>query len=132
MLNYRQSLPLIICTTFLHLFSSHLFASTALAPVTTEEEVELTQIKTKYEQLQQAYNTLDTELAVHKQQLQELTTELQLQQTALDVLEAENQKLRESERNTFFIYGICAVLSGALLTLLIPRLRVKKRYSEWG
>ena len=64
--------------------------------------------------------------------LQKLTTELQLQQTALDVLEAENQKLRESERNTFFIYGVCAVLSGAILTLIMPKLRLKRRYSEWS
>ena len=64
--------------------------------------------------------------------LQKLTTELQLQQTALDVLEAENQKLRESERNTFFIYGACAVLSGVIVAIVIPKLRLKRRYSEWS
>lgn len=64
--------------------------------------------------------------------LQRLTTELQLQQTALDILEAENQKLRESERNTFFIYGACAVLSGVIVAIVIPKLRLKRRYSEWS
>ncbi len=64
--------------------------------------------------------------------LQELAKKHQMLQTELDILRAENQGLKQSERNTFFVYGACAVFLGVLLTLVVPRLKMKRRYSEWA
>ena len=62
----------------------------------------------------------------------ELTHNFQLLQTELDVLKAENQRLQNDTRNTFFVYGAAAVLLGVIIALVVPNMRRKKRYSEWA
>ena len=56
----------------------------------------------------------------------------QLMQTELDVLKAENQRLQKDDRNTFFLYGAGAVGLGAIIALIAPSLRRRKRFSEWA
>jgi SH3 domain protein len=63
---------------------------------------------------------------------QDLMHQHQLIQTELDVLKAENSRLKADSRNTFFIYGALAVGLGVLITLIVPNLRRRKRYSEWA
>ena len=63
--------------------------------------------------------------------LQELAKKMQLLQTENDVLKAENEKLEDSERTTFFLYGIFSVIVGVIIVLVVPRLRVKKRNTGW-
>ena len=53
-------------------------------------------------------------------------------QTDNDVLQAEVEVLANDHRNQSFIYGGITVFLGALLAILIPRLRGRKRLSEWG
>jgi len=53
-------------------------------------------------------------------------------QSEIDVLKAANEQLSNRERNTWFLYGVFAVIAGALLTIIIPRLRRRKNFSEWG
>ncbi|GAB3105755.1 TIGR04211 family SH3 domain-containing protein [Aestuariicella hydrocarbonica] len=66
------------------------------------------------------------------QRHQELMHEHELMQTEVDILKAENQRLQNDTQNTFFLYGAGAVLLGVILTLIIPTLRRRKRYSEWA
>lgn len=66
------------------------------------------------------------------QRHQELMHDHQIIQTELDVLKAENQRLQNDNRNTFFIYGAGAVLLGVLIAVIAPRLRRRKSFSEWG
>jgi SH3 domain protein len=66
------------------------------------------------------------------QQNQELLERNGILQSEIDILKAANQRLTNSERNTWFLYGAFAVVMGALLTLIIPRIRRRKRFSEWG
>ena len=99
---------------------------------------------------------LSSDLSDAKQQIQQLTQELndlkqisgdainlhknhqtlmqkhQLLQTGLDVYKADNQRLKDNSNQTFFLYGVGAVIVGVILTLIIPKLRGRKRYSEWG
>ncbi len=63
--------------------------------------------------------------------LQSLAEQLQLLQTENDVLRAENEKLEQSERTTFFFYGALAVLLGVIIALIVPKLRGKKRNNGW-
>lgn len=53
-------------------------------------------------------------------------------QSEIDVLKASNEQLASSERNTWFLYGALAVVMGSLLTVIIPRLKRRKRFSEWA
>lgn len=62
---------------------------------------------------------------------QTLTREHQILLTELDVLKADNEQLQDSSNHTFFLYGIGAVLLGAIIALIAPHLRPKKRHSEW-
>ena len=56
----------------------------------------------------------------------------QLIQTELDVVKADNERLRNNNDQQFFLAGVAAVVVGVILTLLIPKLRGRKKYSEWG
>lgn len=66
------------------------------------------------------------------QQNRELLERNGILQSKIDILTAANERLTNSERNTWFLYGVFAVVMGALLTLIIPRLKRRKRFSEWG
>lgn len=66
------------------------------------------------------------------QQNQELLEINGILQSEIDILKAANHRLTNRERNTWFLYGAFAVVMGALLTLIIPRIKRRKRFSEWG
>ena len=65
-------------------------------------------------------------------QNEELIRRNQFLQQEVDILTARNDRLEDSSWRTWFIYGAAAVLSGAFLSILLPRLMPRKRYSEWG
>jgi SH3 domain protein len=66
------------------------------------------------------------------QQNRELLEKNGILQSEIDILTAANERLTNSERNTWFLYGVFAVVMGAMLSLIIPRLKRRKRFSEWG
>lgn len=66
------------------------------------------------------------------QQNKELLERNGMLQSEIDVLKASNERLSNNERNTWFLYGALAVVMGSLLTLLLPRLKKRKRFSEWA
>lgn len=96
---------------------------------------DLTDAKQQIKQLTQEFTDLKQvsgdAINLHKNH-QTLMQNHQLLQTELDVLKADNQRLKDNSNQTFFLYGVGAVIVGVLLTLLIPKLRGRKRYSEWG
>ncbi len=66
------------------------------------------------------------------QRHQQLMHDHQIMQTDMDILKAEKERLQDDARNTFFLYGAGAVLLGVIITLIVPTLRRRKRYSEWA
>ncbi|MGB2466214.1 MAG: hypothetical protein ACPH96_06035, partial [Porticoccaceae bacterium] len=48
-----------------------------------------------------------------------------------DVLKASLNDLQKDRRNQSFLYGGLTVFLGAILVVLIPKLRGRKRFSEW-
>lgn len=62
-----------------------------------------------------------------------LTRDNELLKSQLELVDADNDRLRKSEQNEAFLNGALAVLIGVMLTLLIPRVWPKKRQnSEWA
>lgn len=61
----------------------------------------------------------------------ELLQTNQVLRNRADVLETENQQLRESRENDAFLNGAFAVVIGVGITLLVPRLWPKRK-SEWA
>ncbi len=50
----------------------------------------------------------------------------------LELIEADNKRMRSSEENEAFLNGALAVLLGVIVALIVPRLWPKKRHhSEW-
>lgn len=48
-----------------------------------------------------------------------------------DALKANVDDLQKDKRNESFLYGGLTVFLGAILVVLIPKLRGRKRFSEW-
>jgi len=106
-----------------------------------EQQTTLTDTKDQLKQANQLSDTMTSELNEIKavsssaletrNRLQSITQKLQRLQTENDVLRSENDTLQTSERTSFFIYGALAVLIGAIIALLVPRLQFKRRNSQW-
>lgn len=69
-------------------------------------------------------------LALNRQN-QELVKQNHLLQQDNDVLKANIDDLQKDQRNESFLYGGLTVFLGAILVVLIPKLRSRKRFSEW-
>jgi SH3 domain protein len=66
------------------------------------------------------------------QQNQSLVKQNTLLQNENIILKAEIEVLENSQRNQFFFYGVITLFLSVILVSLIPRLKPKKRLSEWG
>jgi SH3 domain protein len=64
-------------------------------------------------------------------QNQELVKQNHMLQAENDVLTANFDDLQKDKRNESFLYGGLTVFLGAILVVLIPKLRGRKRFSEW-
>jgi SH3 domain protein len=69
-------------------------------------------------------------IALNKQN-QALVKQDHMLQRENDILKANYEKLQNDRRNESFLYGGITVFLGALLVVLIPKLRGRKRFSEW-
>ncbi|OUS02799.1 hypothetical protein A9Q90_08905 [Gammaproteobacteria bacterium 54_18_T64] len=68
-----------------------------------------------------------------KVQNQKLLEDNGMLQSKIDVLSALNKQLESSHTQKWFIYGAISVFLGALLSVLLPRLKRKRRgHSEWA
>lgn len=65
-------------------------------------------------------------------QNEELIRRNQFLQQEIDILTARNDRLEDSSWRAWFVYGAAAVLAGAFLSLVLPKLLPRRKYSEWG
>jgi len=70
------------------------------------------------------------ELSLHDQN-QVLVKQNHLLQEERDVLRTNVDDLRDDQRNESFMYGGMAVFFGAVLAAIIPKIRGRRRLSEW-
>lgn len=104
-------------------------------------QTENTELKAQLEKLQQEHQQLldDTEdmrqaatTALNlEEEHQRMLTENQLLQTHADVLKAENEKLKDSDRFNHWLYGGALIIGGVLLSLVLQGIGRRKRKSEW-
>ncbi len=64
-------------------------------------------------------------------QNEELLKKNNMLQGELDILLANNKALRSDRSQNWFFYGALSVFMGAILAILLPRLKRRKQYSEW-
>lgn len=65
------------------------------------------------------------------QQNEQLVKNNHMLQRENDALKANVDDLQKDKRNESFLYGGLTVFLGAILVVLIPKLRGRKRFSEW-
>jgi SH3 domain protein len=64
------------------------------------------------------------------EQNRRLVTEAESMRTAIDTLQADNQRLQERVRSSAFLDGAIAVALGVIITLVVPRLWPRRRRSS--
>lgn len=104
-------------------------------------QAENTQLKEQLEKLQAEHQQLltDTEdmrqaatTAVNlEEDNQRIHREFQILQTRADVLQAENDQLKDTDRFNHWIYGGALVVAGVILSFFLQALGRRKRRSEW-
>ncbi len=67
-----------------------------------------------------------------QEQNEELIRRNRMLQSDIDVLTASRDQLQGDHRQKWFLYGGLTVVLGALLAVLLPGLRPRRRYSEWA
>lgn len=104
-------------------------------------QTENTQLKEQLEKIQQEHQQLLTDTEDMRQaattafnleeEHQRMLKDNQLLQTHADVLKAENEKLKNTDRFNHWVYGGGLILGGVLLSLILQALGRRKRRSEW-
>ncbi len=114
-------------------------------------------LRSRLVELQSSYTSLSTQLETSRTQLEttagelaelqrvsgnalsldtsnrRLTQEAEVLKTRMEVLEADNLRLQDSNENEAFLNGALAVLIGVMITLLVPRMWPKRRpSSSWA
>lgn len=104
-------------------------------------QTENAQLKEQLEKVQQEHQQLLTDTEDMRQaattalnleeEHQLMLKENQLLQTHADVLKAENEKLKNTDRFNHWVYGGGLVFGGVFLSFLLQALGRRKRKSEW-
>ena len=74
---------------------------------------------------------ISSDVIALNEQNQSLVKQNHMLQRNFDVLKANFDNLQSDKRNESFLYGGLTVFLGAILVVLIPKLRGRKRFSEW-
>lgn len=104
-------------------------------------QTENAQLKDQLAKIQQEHQQLLTDTEDMRQaattalnledEHQRLITENQLLQTHADVIKAENEKLKNTDRFNHWVYGGGLVIGGVILSFMLQALGRRKRRSEW-
>lgn len=78
-----------------------------------------------------AIKEISSDAIALNEQNQVLVKQNHMLQGENDVLKASLNDLQKDRRNQSFLYGGLTVFLGAILVVLIPKLRGRKRFSEW-
>ena len=79
----------------------------------------------------EAIKEISSDTLALNEQNQMLVKQNHMLQGENDVLNASLNDLQKDKRNQSFLYGGLTVFLGAILVVLIPKLRGRKRFSEW-
>ena len=104
-----------------------------------ELQKQLAQLQEEYEALQQEYrDEVMLTAEVNQASAIKLTEENQrahesnqLLQTRVDVLQAENEQLKDTERYNQWLFGAALLICGVILSFFLQGLGKRKRQSEW-
>ena len=96
---------------------------------------QLTEIASANDQLQVELSTvrkLSANALLLQEQNEELIRRNRILQSDIDVLTASRDQLESDSRQRWFLYGGLTLFLGALLAMILPTLKPRRRYSEWS
>jgi len=96
--------------------------------------VQLAELRASYEALSREYQSLKQSASIAidiEKDNQRLHEDRHLLQTRADILQAENDQLKSSDRYNQWVYGGGLLFAGVLLSLLLQAFGRRKRQSEW-
>lgn len=106
-----------------------------------QQNVTLTRIQSQLSTTEKDKSSTQTELArIRKisagaveldKNYRKLLEEHGILNTRYDTLTAENMRLKTDQRFSYMFYGAALIIFGMLMAVIIPRLKPKKRNSEW-
>ena len=115
--------------------------NTELEKIVSELNQASKAVRGELDNSQDTQNSLAAELAEIREisadalalseQNQQLVKNNHMLQRENDSLKANVDDLQKDQRNESFLYGGLTVFLGAILVILIPKLRGRKRFSEW-
>jgi len=113
----------------------------ALQKQFNEQQIQLSSTSKRLQNTDSEKITAQTELAKIRKisagaleldkKYQKLLEDHEILLTKNDALNAENSRLKTDQRFSYMFYGAALIICGMLLAVIIPRLRPKKRNSEW-
>ena len=106
-------------------------ANAQVSSLTSELEKLTDSKRSINEELSQVKQISGDALAINEQN-QELLKRNKILQNEVDVLSATNENLKSRTNQTWFLYGGILVAISAILSTLLPRLKRKKKFSEWA
>ncbi|MCK9564236.1 MAG: TIGR04211 family SH3 domain-containing protein [Bacteroidales bacterium] len=125
-----------------HYLSSEQASSEGLGADDRSLHDENIRLKNQLADLASAHEELQVELSIVRklstnaltlqEQNEELIKRNRILQSDIDVLTASRDQLEGDNRQRWFLYGGLTLFLGALLAVLLPSLRPRRRYSEWG
>lgn len=108
----------------------------------TELQQQYAALENDHQQVLDARKALEVELSTIKkisgnalalqEQNEELIRRNRILQSEIDVLTASRDQLMSDNTRSWFLYGALAVFFGAILAAILPRLKPRRRYSEWA
>ena len=94
--------------------------------------VETVELESEEGEISRPVMTISGDVIGLNSQNEELIRRNQLMQQEIDILIARNERLEDSSWRSWFIYGAGAVLAGAFLSVILPKILPRRKYSEWG
>ena len=99
-----------------------------------EQGQQLTQLLARNEELENELTSikkLSTNALNLQEQNETLIKDNRMLQSEVDVLTATRDQLSSDSSRKWFLYGGITVFLGAVLAMLLPQLRPRKRFTEW-
>jgi SH3 domain protein len=106
-----------------------------LEDTTKQQASELSVLKVANEELESeltALKKLSTNAINLQEQNETLIKENRILQSEVDVLTASRDQLASDNSRKWFFFGGVTVFLGAILAVLLPQIRPRKRFTEWG
>lgn len=96
------------------------------------QAIQLTQERDQCAEELRELKTLSADAVNLNQRYQDLLAKHEMMNTEFDAVRAENDRLRSDKTISQWLFGAGLLFAGMILMIILPRLKPKKRHSDWA